>query len=195
VSYTAEPDPLCYPGTTVLKNLLNIEDQHRLDEAELALFLTRTEEPAPAGEFDVRHYLDLHRHLFQDIYSWAGEIRTVRIGKGGNWFCYPEYIVSELNRVFAELGDVDELSHMPAEDFAKHVAHFIAELNAVHPFREGNGRAQLAFLAMLTEHAGFAFDEEKLDRNRVMQAMIQSFSGDEGPLVSLIQDIVAERGV
>lgn len=172
MAYTAEPDPLCYPDTTVLKNLLDIEDQSLLDEVELALFLTRADEPFPVGAFDAEHYLSLHRHLFQDVYAWAGEIRTIRIGKDGNWFCYPEYITSELERVFAELGDADALRLVTAAEFAAHTGHFLAELNAVHPFREGNGRTQLAFLAMLAEHAGFTFNEERLDRDRVMHAMI-----------------------
>jgi cell filamentation protein len=191
LAYTVEPDPLCYPGTAVLRNLLDIEDPQLLEEAELALFLTRAEEPFPAGEFDAQHYLALHRHLFQDVYPWAGEIRTIRIGKDGNWFCYPEYIASELDRIFAELGDTDALWHMSATEFAGHVGHFLAELNAVHPFREGNGRTQLAFLAVLAEHAGFTFNEEMLDRDRVMRAIIESFAGDEGRLVALIRDIIA----
>jgi cell filamentation protein len=191
VPYAAEADPLCYPGTSVLKNLLDITDPRLLDEAEVALFVIRAEEPSPNGSFDLNHYLELHRHLFQDVYPWAGEIRTIRIGKGGNWFCYPEYISSELERVFAELGDPGTLGLMAAPDFARHVAHFLAELNAVHPFRDGNGRTQLAFLAILAEQAGFTFDEERLDRNRVIHAMVESFSGDEGPLVSLVHDIIA----
>lgn len=190
MAYAAETDPLCYPGTTVLKNLLDIEDAELLDEAELALFLIRAGQAFPIGDFGQKHYLDLHRHLFQDVYPWAGEVRSIRIGKDSNWFCYPEYIAAELERVFAELGDADKLENMTAAEFAGHVGHFLAELNAVHPFREGNGRTQLTFLAMLAEHAGFGFNEEKLDRNRVMQAMIESFSGNEAPLVSLIRDII-----
>lgn len=189
--YAAESDPLCYPGTTVLRNLLNIEDQDELDEFELALFLTRADEPLPAGNLDYSHYLALHRHLFQDVYGWAGELRTIRIGKGGNWFAYPEYIDGEMQRIFRELGDTDTLADLNAEAFAAHVAHILAELNAVHPFREGNGRTQLTFLAMLAEHAGYAFDADVLDRDRVIQAMIDSFAGDEAPLASLILDIIA----
>ena len=191
MAYAAETDPLCYPGTNVLKNLLDIDDPQLLDEAELALFLTRAEEPAPIGNFNVDHYLSLHRHLFQDVFPWAGEIRSIRIGKDGNWFCYPEYVATRLDRVFAELGDPDALTRMNAPDFARHVGHFLAELNAVHPFREGNGRTQLTFLAMLTERSGFTFNAEVLDRDRVMHAMIQSFSGDEAPLASLIKDIIS----
>lgn len=190
MAYTAEPDPLCYPGSTVLRNLVDIEDQALLDEAELAFFLIRAEEPFPTGGFDVGHYLSLHRHLFQDVYPWAGQIRTIRIGKEGSWFCYPEYIASELERIFAELGNPDALGDMAAPAFARHAAHFLAELNAVHPFREGNGRTQLAFLAMLIERAGYSFNEDMLDQDRVMRAMIESFSGDETLLVSLVQDLI-----
>jgi cell filamentation protein len=191
VSYTADPDPLCYPGTTVLRNLLDIRDAELLEEVELALFLTRAEEPLPPGSFDVEHLLAVHHFLFQDVYPWAGQIRTIRIGKQNNWFCYPEYIASELDRAFAELGNPEALHTMPRRQFSGHVAHFIAELNAVHPFREGNGRTQLTFLVMLAEHAGYGFDTAKLDRDRVLRAMIDSFSGDEARLAALIEDAIA----
>lgn len=102
MSYTAETDPLCYPGTTVLRNLLDLRKQDLLDEAQVALSLMRLREPLPEGQFDVAHYLSIHRHLFQDVYAWAGEIRTIRIGKGGVWFCYPEHIETSLTRTFEE---------------------------------------------------------------------------------------------
>ncbi|MGO7339283.1 Fic/DOC family protein [Rhizobium johnstonii] len=101
--YTAESDPLCYPGTTVLRNKLDLTDQSELDEFETTMFVLRSEELWPEGYLDVTHYLALHHHLFQDVYDWAGEICTIRIGKGGNWFYYPEFIAKELNRIFQEL--------------------------------------------------------------------------------------------
>jgi cell filamentation protein len=162
-----------------------------LDEAEVAFFVIRAEEPPPDGGFDLDHYLELHHHLFQDIYSWAGEIRTIRVGKDGNWFCYPEHIRDQLRRVFAELGEPDAIAQMAAPVFATHVGHFLAELNAVHPFREGNGRTQLAFVAMLAKQAGFGFNAEKLVRETVIQAMIESFAGDETRLVMLLRDIIS----
>lgn len=101
----------------------------------MSYFLVRARK-LPVGELDLPHYRALHRHLFQDVYAWAGELRTIRTGKAGNWFCYPEYIEAELHRVFAELGDIDLLETMPRDTLATHIAHFLAELNAVHPFRE-----------------------------------------------------------
>lgn len=77
--------------------------QADLDEFETAMFLIRSEELLPTGNFDVNHYLALHHHLFQDVYEWAGQIRKIRIGKGGNWFCYPENIENQLNLLFRKL--------------------------------------------------------------------------------------------
>lgn len=188
--YAAENDPLCYPGTTVLRNRLDIRDQSELDEFELALFLTRADEAIPAGTFDFDRYRTIHHHLFQDVYDWAGEIRTIRIGKAGNWFCYPEYIDREMTRIFAELAAANYLVGLPARDFAARAAHILAEINAVHPFREGNGRTQLTFLAMLAENTGLNFNADVLDRDRVLQGMFDSFGGNETPLTDLINDIV-----
>ena len=188
--YTAETDPQCYRGTTVLKNKLGLRTQDELDEYELAVFLTRADEPWPTGNLDYRHYKSLHKHLFQDVYNWAGKPRTIRIGKGGNWFCYPEFINSEMDRIFQELNNENYFIGLSPGDFATKAAHTLAEINAVHPFREGNGRTQLAFLSILAENAGLPFHEDVLDRERVIQAMINSFSGDEQPLADLIREIV-----
>ncbi|WP_184378993.1 Fic family protein [Rhizobium sp. BK619] len=190
--YTAEHDPLCYPGTPVLLNKLDLTDQKDLDEFETAMFVLRSDEPWPEGDLDVTHYLTLHQHLFQDVYDWAGEIRTIRIGKGGNWFCYPEFIAHELSRIFQELAQANYFQGLTQADFAIQAAHLLAEINAIHPFREGNGRTQLTFLALLAERAGLPFNADVLDRDRVIEAMIESFAGSEQPLATLILDIITE---
>lgn len=191
--YTAEADPLCYPGTTVLRNLADLTTQDELDEYEVAMFLIRADEPFPAGHLDYPHYLALHHHLFQDVYEWAGRPRTIRIGKGDNWFCYPEYIDREMRRIFAGLAAEHHFHGLPIDEFAAKAAHLLADINAVHPFREGNGRTQLAFLTILAEGTGRPFHDELLDRDRVIGAMIDSFSGQEAPLADLIRDLVADR--
>lgn len=184
--YAAEDDPLYYPGSTVLQNLLDIHDQDELDEAEVALFSIRANEPLPAGNLDADHFLNLHHHLFQDVYPWAGELRKIRIGKGGNWFCYPENISRYLAKAFADYGDPEDVAALESREFAARTAHLIAEINAVHPFREGNGRTQLAFLTILAANAGYDVDDEVLDPGRVLAAMIESFAGSEAPLRDLI---------
>ena len=117
VVYTAEDDPYSYPGTDVLKNLLDIKNADELQAFELEMTLLRSEEPLPAGAFDPAHYRAVHRHLFQDVYPWAGEYRTVRTAKGGNWFCYPEYIDPQMEQLFAGLAEKNILANLSAEYF------------------------------------------------------------------------------
>lgn len=77
---------------------------------------------------------------------------------------------------------------MSAIEFAKQAAHFLAELNVIHPFREGNGRSQLSFLLLLAERAGHPIP--KMNPEDVMQAVIASFEGDERPLADLILNLI-----
>ncbi|EJT04934.1 Fic family protein [Rhizobium sp. CCGE 510] len=191
VRYNAVEDPLCYPGTHVLRNRADIADQDQLDEFEQLMFDSRADEALPEGSLDFTHYRALHRHFFQDVYDWAGETRTIRTGKGDNWFCYPEYIESEANKLFSELAARKNLASAKDKDsFAREAARFLAELNAIHPFREGNGRIQLVFLTMLTRNAGYGLDEDKLRPKPFLDAMIASFSGDITALSGEIQGML-----
>lgn len=76
-------DPYLYPGAGVLRNRLGLTDPDQLDRVERRLVTQRIIEGAPTGDFDVAHLRAIHRHLFQDVYAWAGELRTVEIAKGG----------------------------------------------------------------------------------------------------------------
>ncbi len=189
--YEAETDPYCYPDSDVLKNKAGLTDQAALEEYETAMTFARSLEPLPAGRFSVTHYRAVHRHLFQDVYSWAGRFRRIRIAKGTSAFCYPEHIQREMRRLFLWLEHKHGFRNSSAADFIAGAAHFLAELNAIHPFREGNGRTQLTFLSMLADGAGYPLDLDRLDTDAVLNAMIQSFSGNEEPLRGLIHDLIA----
>lgn len=180
--YDATDDPYCYEGTSVLKNRLGLRTQAELDEFETAIVSQRAEEPLPAGGLDQQHYGALHRHLYQDVYDWAGELRTVRTSKGGNMFCYPENIAPQLKKLFAELAAANHFRGLDADQFAAASAHFLAELNAIHPFREGNGRTQLVFLKLIAIAAGHTIDFTRLDAPALLAAMIASFQGNQAPL-------------
>jgi cell filamentation protein len=185
--YDSIEDPLCYPGTNVLKNKADLTNQDELDQFEQLMFLIRAEEPLPAGALDYAHYRAIHYHFFQDVYQWAGQTRQIRTGKGGNWFCYPEFIDAEMDRIFRELQDEGHLVNCGSvQAFAARAAHYIAEINAVHPFREGNGRCQLTLLNILMQVAGLEMIEDNIDEAAFMKAMIDSFRGDEAPLVAAI---------
>ncbi len=193
--YDAVPDPLCYPGTTVLMNKAGLTDQKALDQFELQMFLSRADEPLPDGDLDPAHYRAIHRHFFQDVYDWAGDYRAIRTAKGGNWFCYPENIAREMERLFGELAQEDHLAGSGDTDaFAARAAHYIAELNAIHPFREGNGRCQLVLLDRLMTMAGFPMDEERLDPEGFMAAMVASFGGETGALERAVRGMMGEAG-
>ncbi len=150
----------------------------------------RADEPLPSGRSGVRHYQAIHRHLFQDVYNWAGEFRTVRISKGGNMFCYPEYISAQMRDLFHSLRAEGYLRSRSAAEFAQDAAGFLNKLNAIHPFRDGNGRTQLSFMALLGARAGHPLYFEHLDPPAFLAAMIRGFHGDEAPLAAQLTTLI-----
>lgn len=189
--YDAVPDPYCYPGTTVLKNIPGIRDQATLDEFEAAMTAQRSDEPLPRGRLSVSHYKAVHRHLFQDVYAWAGQYRTVRISKDGSAFCYPENIEREMKRLFGQLQAQRYFTQLPSDAFAAESAAFLSTLNAIHPFREGNGRTQTTFLSLLALRAGHPLDLERLKPDAFLAAMIASFKGNDTLLEQQIYELIA----
>jgi cell filamentation protein len=190
--YDAVPDPYCYPGTTVLINKLNLREQKQLDAFEAEITMQRAIEPLPNGRLSYRHYRAMHHHIFQDVYSWAGKIRTVRIAKDGSMFCYPEHIDGEMRKLFGELRNRDYFQKLSAIEFSRKATHFLAELNAIHPFREGNGRTQLALLTLLAERAGHPLSLKNLAPHAMLTAMVTSFRGKEVELRRLIERLVLD---
>jgi len=188
--YDSIDDPYCYPGTTVLKNRRNLRTQEALSRFEIAITAQRFDEPLPAGKLTEQHYRRVHRHLFGDLYTWAGEYREVRISKGDSPFCYPEYIAQEMSKLFAGLRRDKNLGGLSAEQFARKAASFLANLNAIHPFRDGNGRSQMAFTALLAARAGHPLHLARLVPTDFMAAMIRSFQGDEESLVKQLSRLL-----
>jgi cell filamentation protein len=188
--YDAVDDPYCYRGIDCLKNKLGLRDPVRLEAFELEMSSLRAQEPLPAGRFGPSHYRRVHWHLFQDVYRWAGQYRTIATAKGGNWFCYPEFIERELKKLSRRLKDAPFAGGSEKESFVVAAAEFLAELNAIHPFREGNGRAQLSFLHLVALRAGYPLDLARIRRDTFLPAMVTSFAGDTGPLVTEMRGLV-----
>lgn len=188
--YRAVDDPYCYPGSSVLKNRLDLRTQAELEAFEAFITAQRADEPLPAGRLSYTHYRAIHRHLFQDVYMWAGQIRRVRIAKKESMFAYPEHIDREMRRLFRHLASERYFQNLGAASFATKSAHFLAELNAIHPFREGNGRTQLTFLVLLAERAGHSLDLGRLSPSAALRAMIRSFGGREEALARLIRNLI-----
>lgn len=181
------PDPYCYPGSTVLKNIPDLRDQNALDAFEAVSTAQRSDEALPNGRLSVTHYCAVHRHLFQDVYRWAGRFRTVRISKDGNMFCFPEHIRREMRNLFSGLRAQGYLRDRTPDDFAMGAADFLAQLNAIHPFRDGNGRAQVAFMALLAHQASQELRFDRLEPDDFLAAMITSFGGHNTPLTAQLR--------
>lgn len=183
-----------YPDTEVLVNKANIRTQDALDAFEADVTAVRLIElldsPIP-GTFDLAHLQAIHRHIFQDVYFWAGELRQVDIQKGGskfgNWSLVPNYLDKELKKIAKQ----NYLLNLSPEDFIPAIAHYLSEINSAHPFLEGNGRAQRAFCSQLAEQAGFFIDFEQIGRDEMIGVMIASFNGDEKPLANLLEKITS----
>ncbi|MBU6297118.1 MAG: Fic family protein [Alphaproteobacteria bacterium] len=188
--YDAITDPYCYPGTTVLKNIPGIKTARALVRFEAIATAARAEEPLPRGRLGATHYRAVHRHLFQDVYAWAGRYRTVRISKAGSAFCYPEYIARGMSALFFGLKKKRFLRRLSKDEFAREAAKFLSTLNAIHPFREGNGRAQTAFLVLLAAHANHPLNIAKLNAKSFMAAMIESFQASDAALAKQIARLV-----
>ena len=187
-------DVYCIPGTAVLKNKAGITDQVQLDEYEgdfTAIRLLELTQNPVEGSFDLAHLCKIHQYLFQDVYEWAGEVRTVDIIRGDSRFCNVRQIQSYSTTVFSALAAEKYLLNLEATVFAKRLAHYLSEINAVHPFREGNRRVQRLFISQLAEHAGYSLDYSALEQAELYPVMQASFLGNEQPLADLIFKIIA----
>lgn len=146
-------DPIqdnCYPGTTVLVNKLHIHDEAALQEAEaLATYVnaSKLEQCPLEGVFDFAHYKAIHQFLFSDLYDWAGQIRTVNLSKKGTDFCPAGEIEPQAKLIFDRLKEQNYFKGLSHDAFVEEIADFYCTTNYLHPFREGNGRTQRAFLA------------------------------------------------
>jgi cell filamentation protein len=190
VGYDAFDDPYCYKGTGILRNKAGLRDAEALEAFELEMSSLRAEEPLPDGRFGPAHYRAVHRHLFQDVYAWAGRYRNVRTSKGGNPFCFPEHIPAQMEALFAQLRAGPCFADPDRETFVGAAAEFLGELNAIHPFREGNGRSQLAFMHLLGLRAGHPFDFARVERETFLPAMIASYDQDYGRLALELEQLL-----
>jgi cell filamentation protein len=174
-------DPYVYPGTNVLRNLRDIRNENLLSEFEAeasARRLRQLEHKPMLGAFDAQHVQAIHRHIFKDVYAWAGEFRTVNISKSGNPFAFTEYIASSLNKTLKALESERYLGGADPKRFTNRGAYYLGEINAIHPFREGNGRAQREFIRELAVRNGYTLNWSRVSREEMIEASRQSFRGD-----------------
>lgn len=184
-------DPYVDLESGVLKNRLGITDEATLEQAEAALVATRSFELSLAplkGQFDLAHLQAIHRYLFGDLYEWAGQLRTIDISKGGHLFAHHAHIAGAAAPIFQKLAEEKHLVELGRISFSKRAAHYLGELNALHPFREGNGRAQREFVSHLAHAAGYYIAWENVKEAEMLEASIESFKGDTSKLSAIIRE-------
>ena len=178
----------CYPPDfTVLRNKLDIRDTATLEAAERQFVAQRLLESLPAGDFDLAHLKAIHRHLFQDIYGWAGEIRTVEITKGDSRFQPRRFIEVGMADVHRRVVAAGYFEGTSPGAFADGAGPILGDINHVHPFREGNGRTQFQYLKRLAERAGHGMNFTRLNREAWTDASRRSNAGDHEAMTRCIR--------
>lgn len=185
-----------YPGTRVLVNKLNIREAGSLDAAERMFTDNRVKEVWPSNALEPTYaaFKVIHFHLFQDIYAWAGQERTYTTGRGPTPFAPPDQIGPWMEKQFSAFRAAGELKGLSAEDFAVRSAEFITEINAAHPFIEGNGRTQRVWLGSVAERAGFELRVRPEDHEAWYEASRIGFEAARTePMAALILERILNR--
>ena len=168
------------PGTNVLKNKLGINNNEELKQAEADITFTKLAELYDnpiAGNFDSEHLKAIHRYLFEDIYSFAGEIRDVDMKKDF-YFTAHQQIADNLNTVLEEMhNDFTKCNYY--QDYVTFLAEFYYDILTVHPFREGNGRTTREFLRefVLKYLPDYKLRWSKMDKDKLNEGIKYGFAG------------------
>lgn len=191
--YGTDQDPYCYPGTTVLRNRLGLTTDHALNDAERALSEIAASEiefvPPP---YDLPHLQRIHRQLFGDLYEWAGELRTLDISKGGTHFCHVTRVEPEANKIFRSLAQANWLEGLERGDLVVAAAEYFGDLNMIHPFRDGNGRAQRILFEQLIINAGYEISWWPVEEGEWLSANIDAVFCEYGGLVRIFERCVGQ---
>ncbi len=180
----------CYKGTDVLINKLNITDENDLFDAERELVSFRTYELSEKplkGNFDFKYLKDIHKYLFQDVYRWAGDIRNCNIAKQ-DLFCLTEHIESFGVDIFSKLKKEKYFVDYDNETTLDKLVELFADINALHPFREGNGRSQRVFIESLAKINGIDLDLTNVSKMDMIIASHESINGDYEKLKEMFKN-------
>jgi cell filamentation protein len=189
-SMTRNSDPYLSPGTNVLKNLRGLTDPELLERFEARQTHRRIAElidtPVP-GIFDLANLKAIHRYIFQDVFEWAGQFRNVNISKGGHLFGAAAFLETALLQPLEKVAIENYLANLDRAKFADRAAYVLGELNAAHPFREGNGRTQREFIREVGLKAGHYIDWRSTTPAEMTEASrLSHMSGDRSLLAQLL---------
>ena len=184
-------DPHSEPGQACPKNYFSITDYSELQTIEAPLAAKRGSELIDIGAmgiFDAKHLKAIHKYLFQDIFPWAGEFRVVNISKGQTNFGRAMYIAGALDGLLAKLRNEELLVGLEPKTYASRAAYYLGEINAIHPFREGNGRTQRESIRQLAVQAGYQLSWAGFTQQEMVVASIASHAhGDYSLLAGILE--------
>lgn len=179
--------------TGVLLNLQNISDANELVAFEALCVANRSEEllRQPIKIEYANDLLKIHKYLFQDVYNWAGELRRVEIAKGGRQFLpmhsFPQAF-AYIDKLLAEyvVIPIDDMRGISVK-----LAQILDNINFLHPFREGNGRAQREFIRLLALQKGFYLNLNPMDNQSVYDRYMRgTISGNVSDISDLIYELL-----
>jgi cell filamentation protein len=158
--YLDDPDIYLNPKTGVLWNIASVITEQELMLVESIAVAKRLQELSisPISIGDSKSLLKIHRYLFQDVYTWAGEIRKVNISKNSRPFLSVQSFTQGFEYIDNLLEKHKQLDNQDKTFLAKSLANILDSLNFLHPFREGNGRAQREFIRSLVLQKGYEID-------------------------------------
>jgi cell filamentation protein len=190
-------DPYVYPGTTVLKNNLNIRDQRSLDKAEAdivgARFLEAISNGMP-GAFSPKWHKAIHKQLFNDVYPFAGVYRTMDIAKAGEApYAKTPYLAENAETIFGKLATRTDLAGLNAAAFRRELATIMGDIHVLHPFREGNTRTLQVATFEIAARAGHFLDWRRADPKLIRAAGTAAAYGITQPYEKILEEIDAPR--
>lgn len=181
------------PKTGILRNLGDITDPDDLLFFESGAVAKRIQElyEKPIKIKGVDSLLSIHRHLFQDVYSWAGKRRKVEISKAGKQFFPTTHFDNAFRYIDTLISDYRSISKENNLQIAEKLAEILDNVNYLHPFREGNGRAQREFLRLLASEKGLTLNLNPPDNKNVYDQYMQgTINSDIKTLTKLILDLI-----
>ncbi|OGL21561.1 hypothetical protein A2707_06015 [Candidatus Saccharibacteria bacterium RIFCSPHIGHO2_01_FULL_45_15] len=184
MAYDASNDHYIDPAIGILRNIAGAKTQAELDRSEAdvtpVIIATLTQfEPPVLTEFNKQLLQDIHREIFNTIYDWAGEFRTIDIGKETAYFAHADYIDQSLEGFLRNL-DIDIVEFSRRKKYAVEIiTKMYSELNAIHPFREGNGRAIRSFVRLFAINHGWDIEWHRMNPDENIAACVEAMSADE----------------
>jgi len=181
------------PKTGILRNLADITDPDVLLFFESGAVAKRIQElyEKPIKIKGADSLLSIHKHLFQDVYSWAGEKRKVEISKAGKQFFPTTHFDNAFRFINTLISDYKNISKKDKLEIAEKLAEILDNVNYLHPFREGNGRTQREFLRLLALEKGLILNLNPPDNKSVYDQYMQgTINSDVKTLTKLILELI-----